>query len=249
MGAYAGKYIWIIGASSGIGHALAVELAKQGATLVLSARREDKLNTLNDALGGGHTVLKLDITDIQAFAIAAKTVQDTFLRLDSVIFMAAIYHPVLLKNMDIKAAHQMVNINLNGAFNTVHTVLPILKQQGYGQLALCGSVAGYRGLPNGQPYSATKAALINLAESLCAEERELDIKIINPGFVRTPLTNKNNFNMPMMIEPEKAANIIARGLQSKRFEIHFPKCFTLLIKLLRVLPSSLYFKCIPRLRL
>jgi short-subunit dehydrogenase len=237
MGSYKGKYIWIIGASSGIGLALAVELAAQGATLALSARSEDKLKALNEELGGAHTVLPLDVVDEKAMAEAAKSLP----RIDSAIFMAAIYNPAPLSQLDVKAAHQMVNINLNGAFNTVHAVLPILKVQGHGQLALCGSVAGYRGLPNGQPYSATKAAVINLAESLRAEERDLDIKVINPGFVRTPLTDKNNFKMPMIIEAEEAAKIIAKELQTKRFEIHFPKRFTFFVKLLAILPSWLFF--------
>ena len=122
--------------------------------------------------------------------------------------------------------------------------LPILRSQGYGQLVLCGSVAGYRGLPNGQPYSATKAALINLAESLRAEERVLDIKVINPGFVRTALTDKNTFKMPMRIEPEEAARIIAEKLQTNCFEIHFPKRFTFFAKLIALLPAWLYFRCL-----
>ena len=167
MSAYTGKHIWIIGASSGIGRALAVELAAQGATLALSARSEDKLNDLNMELGGGHNVLPVDVSDAAALAQAAQSLP----HLESVIFMAAIYAPAPLAEMDIKAAHQMVEVNLNGALNTVHAALPILKAQGRGQLALCGSVAGYRGLPGGQPYSATKAAVINLAESLRAEEK------------------------------------------------------------------------------
>ncbi len=246
MSYYNNKHIWIIGASTGIGRALAVELSQQGATLALSARREDKLKTLNVDLGGQHHVFPLDVADTDGFIEVAKTVKETFSQLDSVIFMAAIYDPAPLSKLNIETAHQMVDINLNGAFNTVHAVLPILKEQGNGQLVLCGSVAGYRGLPNGQPYSATKAAVINLAESLRAEERTLDIKVINPGFVRTPLTDKNDFEMPMMIEAEAAAKIIAKELQTKRFEIHFPKRFTFLMKFLKILPSFLYFKLISK---
>jgi short-subunit dehydrogenase len=242
MKPYTGKNIWIIGASSGIGRALAVELASQGATLALSARREDKLRALNEELGGAHAVFPVDVADSKAMVKVARSLP----HLDSTIFMAALYDPAPLRQLDIKAAHRMVNINLNGALNTVHAVLPILKAQGYGQLALCGSVAGYRGLPRGQPYSATKAAVINLAESLRAEEHDLDIKVINPGFVRTALTDKNTFKMPMMIEPEAAAQIIARGLQTKRFEIHFPRGFTYIVKLLRILPSWLFFRCVRR---
>ena len=118
----------------------------------------------------------------------------------------------------------------------------LLQQQNEGQFILCASVAGYRGLPNGQPYSATKAGIINFAESLRAEQTNLDIKVINSGFVRTPMTDKNQFNMPMMIEPEQAAQAIFSGMKSKKFEIHFPKKFSLFMKLLRLMPASLYFK-------
>lgn len=242
MNSYEGKHIWIIGASSGIGRALAFELAAQGAILVLSARSEDKLQALRQELGGAHIVLSLDVSDEEAVVKAAQSIT----HIDSVIFMAAIYEPAPLSKLQIKSVHKMVNINLNGAFNIVHAVLPIMKAQAEGQIVLCGSVAGYRGLPKGQPYSATKAAVINLAESLRAEEPYLDIKVINPGFVRTPLTNKNDFKMPMMIEPEEAAKTIARELQTGCFEIHFPKRFTFLMKFLAVLPSFLYFKFVRR---
>jgi short-subunit dehydrogenase len=241
MGAYDGKYIWIIGASSGIGRALAVKLAREGAILALSARREEHLNALNDELGGKHMVCPLDVSDVAAFANCAKTIENSLPRLDSIIFMAAVYEPSRLEVMDIEAAHTMAAVNFGGALNTIHAALPVLKAQGRGQLALCGSVAGYRGLPGGQPYSATKAAIINLAESLRAEEKYLDIKVINPGFVRTPMTDKNDFKMPMIIEPEQAAESIAKGLQKSGFEIHFPGRLTYLLKTLRLLPSFLYF--------
>jgi len=156
--------------------------------------------------------------------------------------MAALYDPSPLSKMDIATTRKMVDVNLMGMFNVVHAVLPLLTKQGFGQLALCGSVAGYRGLPNGQPYSATKAAVINLAETLRLEHPELDVRLISPGFVRTPLTDKNDFDMPMMIEPDVAAKALADGLLASGFEIHFPKKFTFLLKLLRVLPNAVYFK-------
>lgn len=248
MKSLAGKNIWIIGASTGIGHALAVELSRQGAHLALSARSEDKLKSLNDELGGTHHVLPLDVANTTEFENAGQEISRIFPCLDSAIFMAAIYAPTSLDAMNIEDAKHMVDINLNGALNAVHVVLPILNRQGGGQLALCGSVAGYRGLPGGQPYSATKAAIINLAESLKAEHPELDIKVINPGFVRTPLTDKNDFKMPMMIEADEAARIIARELKTRRFEIHFPKRFTFMVKLLALLPPFLYFRCLPKFR-
>ena len=249
MNNYTDKNIWIIGASSGIGRALAVELSRRGATLALSARSEGKLQSLNEELGGGHIVLPFDVSNTYSYEQAAQELERKFTRIDSTLFLAALYSPNSLEAMDIDEAKAMVDVNLNGALNTIHCVLPILKKQKGGQLALCGSVAGYRGLPNGQPYSATKAAVINLAESLKAEHSEFDIKVINPGFVRTPLTDKNDFKMPMMIEPEQAAEIIAKELLTSRFEIHFPKGFTFFLKFIALLPSRLYFKIAPKTQL
>lgn len=242
MNYYAGHNIWIIGASTGIGRSLATELAGQGATLALSARSEDKLDALNEELGGDHYVFPFDVSDLQATKDAAKDAHETFGRIDSVINLAAIYEPSRVEDMSIEKAHQMVDVNLKGTMNIVHAVLPILKAQKKGQLALCGSVAGYRGLAGGQPYSATKAAVINFTESLKTEHPELDIKVINPGFVRTPLTDKNDFKMPMMIEPQDAARAIAKELQTRKFEIYFPKKFIWIMKTLRLLPAPVFFK-------
>ena len=238
---YNHQIVWIIGASSGIGCALARELSARGAILALSARRKDELEKLNSELGDKNKVFVLDTTDAETTIRTAKAIRVAFGRIDRVIFLAAAYAPMKIDALDFTATKGIVDINLTGAFNLVHAVLPILKTQSEkGQLALCGSVAGYIGLPGGQPYSATKAAIINLAESLHAECKDaLDIKLISPGFVRTPLTDKNNFSMPAIIEPGQAAKEIADGLLSRRFEIHFPKKFTLFLKLLRWLPYSL----------
>ncbi len=236
-----GKNIWIIGASSGIGRALAHVLSERGANLLVTARRREELETLVSEMSGNHTFLALDISNEQDVQTTAQKVKDIFPALDSVIHLAALYDPSRVDQIDITKTRQLVDVNMMGTFNIVHAVLPILATQGFGQIALCGSVAGYRGLPNGQPYSATKAAIINLAETLYLEHPNLDVKLINPGFVRTPLTDKNDFAMPMMIEPEQAAVAIADGLTRRGFEIHFPKAFTRAIKLLRLLPYPLYF--------
>lgn len=238
---YKDQIVWIIGASSGIGCALARELSARGAILALSARRKDELEKLNSELGDHHKVFVLDTTDAAITIRAAQAIRAAFGRIDRVIFLAAAYAPMKMDALDIVATKGIVDINLTGAFNLVHAVLPILKTQPVkGQLALCGSVAGYIGLPLGQPYSATKAAIINLAESLHAECNDnVDIKLISPGFVRTPLTDKNDFTMPAIIEPEKAAKEIAEGLLLQRFEIHFPKKFTRVLKLLQLLPYAL----------
>ena len=234
------KSVWIIGASSGIGEALAIELSQQGADLILSARRQDVLESLNQKCGGYHQVIPVDAGDAQSLIGAAQKIE----KLDSVIFLAAIYSPHSDKPKPIEFVHDMINVNLGGAFNTVYAVRDKFEKQGHGHIALCASVAGYRGLPNGQPYCATKAGIINYAESLKVELEPYNIKVqvINPGFVKSPLTDKNEFPMPMIMETGAAAKALAKGLQSNRFEINFPKKFTCLMKLLRALPSWLYFK-------
>lgn len=241
---YKDKHIWIVGASSGIGRALAVNLADHGAKLILSARSKESLDQLNSEIAGDHMVLPLDISDADELSKAVSQIEKKYDRLDSVISMAAIYKPGLVRDLDPEETEKLVQINLLGVFYLVHAVLPLFRQQGYGQIALTGSVAGYCGLPKGQPYSATKAAVINFAESLRAEEARngIDVKIINPGFVKTPMTNDNDFDMPMIITPEDAARAILSGLQKKKFEIHFPRKFTFLVKALAALPYYLYFK-------
>lgn len=238
---YKNQIVWIIGASSGIGSALARELNARGAILALSARRKDELDKLHAELGGNHKVFLLDTTNADMTLRAAQAIRASFAQIDKVIFLAAAYAPMRLDGLDIAVTKGIVDVNLTGAFNLIHAVLPILQtQKSKSQLALCGSVAGYIGLPCGQPYSATKAAIINMAESLRAECKDsIDVKLISPGFVRTPMTDKNDFDMPMIIEPEQAAKEIADGLLSRRFEIHFPKKFTVLLKILRLLPYAL----------
>lgn len=232
--------IWIIGASSGIGEALASELSAQGATLILSARSKDALERSQQALGSQHYIYPLDVADYGDVEAAVSYITSTVKKLDRVIFMAAIYQPADIVNMDVTFAKQLLEVNVLGAFHITKAVLPLLEKQSAGQLALCASVAGYVGLPGGQPYSASKAALINFAESLYVEApKNVDIKLINPGFVRTPMTDKNKFAMPMRVEPEVAARYIIDGLKSKAFEIHFPKKFTIFLKFLSIMPYGI----------
>ena len=248
---YENQVVWIIGASSGIGLALARELSMRGAILALSARRLSALEQLKSELGDRHSIFILDITDAEATLRTVDSVHTTFGRIDRIVFLAAAYTPMKIEAINITVAKHMIEVNLTSAFNLLHAVLPIFKtQKTKGQIALCGSVAGYVGLPGGQPYSATKAAIINLSESLYAECGDLiDIKLINPGFVRTPLTDKNNFKMPLLLEPEEAAKKIAEGLQTKRFEIHFPKKLTVFLKVLRLLPYAFSLRLIRMIKL
>jgi short-subunit dehydrogenase len=240
---YTGKNYWIIGASSGIGAALAAEMSARGARLALSSRNADALARLALQSAGRHAVYPVDVRDGAALADAAASVFADMGHIDGVIVLSAVYTPMSFAAMDIGAARDIVDVNLMGVINAIHAVLPLLRGQKSGQLALCASVAGYRGLANAQPYAATKAAVISLAESLYLEEtgNGIDVRVINPGFVSTPMTDKNNFPMPMMITPEDAARAIADQLTSKSFDIHFPKKFTRIMKIIRLLSYPLYF--------
>lgn len=248
MPSFENETIWIVGASSGIGRALAVALAKRGATLLLSARREDELNALNWELGGGHFVLPFDVSVREEIEGAVQYIKDKKLIPSRAIFMAAIYTPQTIKEMDLEFAERMVNVNVLGCFYFSKHVFELLSEQtevkgqtsGVKQIALCGSVAAYSGLPKGQPYSASKAAVKNFAETLYSEApSSIDVKLISPGFVRSRITDLNDFDMPYIMEPEVAVQRILTGLQSSSFEIHFPKKLSLQLKLLALLPNRL----------
>ena len=186
------KKFWIIGASHGIGHALALKLAQQGHQVALSGRSQAALAQIHQQIGiEKHLALELDITQPSQLVKAWKTIESHWQTLDSLVFMAGIYEPSPLLEVTQQNIEQTIQVNLMGAFYAIQTVLPSFVNGRHGQIAICGSVAGYRGLAKAQPYACTKAALINLAESLNAEYGEfLDVKLINPGFVETRLTAK-----------------------------------------------------------
>jgi short-subunit dehydrogenase len=237
------KVYWIIGASCGIGEALAKSLASKGAKIAITARDQQNLERVKSLLEGqGHLVFQSDVTDYEKLSKTAKAISASMGKIDSMIFMAASYkNPDSIATANIEVVKKIIDINFMGAVNSVHSILPIFNDQKHGQIVLCASVDGFRGLPNGQPYCATKAAIINYAESLKIELENIDVKIICPGFVKTRLTDKNNFKMPFIISSEKAAEYIIKDINSKKFEIHFPKRFTYFVKLLRVIPNWLFF--------
>lgn len=236
MQRWAGRRVWIIGASAGIGAALARALADRGARLVLSARDGAALDDLAADCGAAR-VLAVDIGRPGALAAAVGSLAPDG-PLDAVICTAAVYHPSPVARIDPDRAAEMVAVNILGLVEVARLTPPLLRDGG--QLVLFGSVAGYIGLPGGQPYSATKAAVNNLAESLAAElAPRVDVRLVCPGFVRTRLTGRNSFRMPAIITPEAAADHVLRGLQGRRFEIHFPRRFTLAVKALRLLPYPL----------
>lgn len=239
-----GKRVWLVGASSGIGAAIARELAGRGARLALSARRADKLQALGlaDAL-----LLPCDATDSASLAAARKGLLAAWGGVDLVIYLAGDYVPMGADNFDLALAEQVLAVNFNGALRLAATVLPDL--QAGGGIAFVASVAGYRGLPKALCYGPGKAALIHFAEVLHLDlaPKGIGVWVINPGFVATQLTAKNDFAMPALLTPEQAAIAAVDGFKSANFEIHFPKRFSRLLKLLALLPYRWYFPLIRRL--
>lgn len=243
---YEGKHLWLVGASTGIGRELALELASRGATLTLSARSADKLNDLKEEIGDAASVAALDVSDPDA----VQSVVAGLGEVDGIVYLAAAYQPeAKIEEFTPESIYQMVQVNLTGAIYVVEAAKSKLRQREGSLLALYASIAGYRGLPNGQPYSATKAGLINYAESLRAElQGEVLVKVINSGFVDTRLTQKNDFDMPMLMTPRDAAVAIADKLGKPGFEIAFPARFAFVAKLLRICPNWLFFRISKRLK-
>ena len=233
-----GKRVWLIGASSGIGAALAGELARRGARLALSARDARKLQRI--AINGALPV-PCDVTDTDSLAEARSSVLAALGGIDLVVYLAGDYVPMRADNFNLAVAEQVINVNFTAAMHVTAAVLPDLRPGG--GIAFVASVAGYRGLPKALCYGPGKAALIHFAEVLHLDlaPKGIGVWVINPGFVATPLTAKNDFDMPALQTPEQAANATVDGFKSGNFEIHFPKRFTRLMKLLAVLPYRWYF--------
>ena len=240
---WAGKRVWLVGASSGIGAALAVELARRGARLALSARSADKLRAL--AIDGA-LLLPCDAIATDSLAGARERLLAAWGGVDLVIYLAGDYLPMRAGDFDLAVAEKIVTVNFNGAMRLAATVLPDLPAGG--GIAFVASVAGYRGLPKALAYGPGKAALINFAECLHLDlaAQGIGVWLINPGFVATPLTARNDFAMPALLTPAEAALATVDGFRNGDFEIHYPKRFTRVMKFLAVLPYCLYFPLVRR---
>ena len=244
---WAGKTVWIVGASSGIGEATAAALHAQGARVVVSARKVQSLNAFVKKHPGSQA-LALDATQPQAVHAAAQQLLAQG-PLDCVVYCAGHYTAMRADALDVADMVRHAEVNYIGALYVLDAVLPALLARGSGHISLVGSVAGYRGLPNSLAYGPTKAALINLSETLYLDlhSKGLGVSIINPGFVQTPLTAANEFSMPALLTPEQAAQAILQGWAKGAFEIHFPKRFTLWLKAMRIMPNRLFFQLAGRL--
>ncbi len=255
---WSGKTVWLVGASTGIGRATASALHAAGARVVVSARSAEPLNSFV-AAHAGSLAIALDATDRDAMRQAAQQICQAHGGIDLALYCAGTYAAMRATAFDLAVAQRHVQVNYVGALHMLDAVLPVMLKQAEagagasgetrgGHISLVSSVAGFRGLPQSLAYGPTKAALINLAETLYLDLSPLKIgvSVINPGFVETPLTSGNQFRMPALISPEQAAAEIIRGWRDGDFEIHFPKRFTRWLKAMRHLPYSAYFAAVRR---
>jgi len=255
---WAGYRVWVVGASSGIGAELARTLHRRGARVALSARR---LDALREVMADAPTppvdaedptlapeFVPVDVNDADAVAAACAGLQARWGGIDLVLWVAGIYTPMQAQNFDLPTANRMLQTNLIAVYNGLAAVLPMLLSQGKGGIALVSSVAGYSGLPQALVYGPTKAAMINLAESLYFDLRPagIGIYLVSPGYVDTPATAGNQYTMPALISASQAANETLAGIAAGRFEVHYPKRFTRFLKFARLLPYRLYFALVRR---
>ena len=234
------KRYWIVGASEGLGLALAKKMSEAGASLVLTARNEARLKEIAASLPNKAEVLHLDITNLAAVKKSAKILKN----LDGFVFLAGAYWPMYAQEWDIGKVTKMVNVNLIGALHTLEVILPMFIEKNRGHLVFTGSLAGYRGLPAALGYGSSKAAIANLSETLRYDLKETSIKVqlINPGFIKTRLTDKNKFKMPQIMAPEDAAEKMFSNMNKNNFSSSFPAPFSWLFRVSRILPDSIYFK-------
>lgn len=236
---FRGKTYWIVGASEGLGRAIAAALAAEGADLILSSRNRDRLAALARDLGTGRA-LPMDVTD----SASVRQAIDEAGPVDGVIFSAGLYDPMTAAAWDTEAALRMCDANFLGAMRLLGGVVPAMIARGQGHVVLIGSLAGYRGLPGAIGYGASKAALMHLAECLRGETlgTGVTVQLANPGFIRTRLTAKNTFHMPSLMTPEAAASQVLRLMRGGRFRRDFPRPFAWLFTLGRFLPERLFYR-------
>lgn len=234
-----GKRYWIVGASEGLGRALALALGGAGASLVLSARSAERLQDMAAGLTDVQ-VLPMDVTDPASVAAAVATLPS----LDGVIYTVGLYEPMRAQDWDGPAALAMAEANFMGALRVLGPVVPAFAKRGTGHIVLIGSLAGFRGLPGAIGYGASKAGLMHLAENLHADLRQTGVRVqlVNPGYIRTRLTAKNSFAMPFIQEPAEAAQHVLRAMRGRRFQTSFPRPFSWLFLLSRLLPEALYYR-------
>ena len=242
------KKIWITGASSGIGKAVAEKFANEGWKVAVSARRKELLDEL--AKHNNISSFPLDITNQSQINSVFKNILNIFGDVDICLFSSGTYEPKDEQNIDPDKIKNVINVNFLGVIDCVKVVEDYFKNKKSGHISIVSSIAGYRGLPNSSGYGPSKAALTNFSESIYFDFKKFGVRVsvVSPGFIKTPLTDKNEFSMPFLKTPEFAAEKVFDGLtKSKSFEIHFPKQLTLILKLLRILPYKIYLFLVDKL--
>ncbi len=237
------KKVWITGASSGIGRALAIKFAKEGWQVAASARRENLLKELSNQNQNIHA-FPLDVKNESEAKNIFQNIVGKFQSVDIAVFCTGIHDPDSEKKLSLEKIREIMETNFFGTLNCIMAVNTYFREKKNGHISIVSSVAGYRGLPAASGYCASKSALTSLAESLYFDFKRHNIRVslVSPGFIKTPMTDKNKFPMPMIKSPEFAAEKMFIGLTKKNaFEIHFPIAFTMIMKLLKIMPNWLYF--------
>jgi NAD(P)-dependent dehydrogenase (short-subunit alcohol dehydrogenase family) len=238
------KLVWITGASTGIGREVAMQLAARGVMVAASARSAEKLSDM----GPNVKPYPLDVTDAAAVQKTIDRIESELGAIDMALMAAGAYEPVDLNVFTPEPFRKMMGVNFLGVVNCIASLLPVMRLRKRGRVAWVASVAGYRGLPKAAGYGPSKAALINLAESIAPELalQGVEVSVVNPGFVATPMTSKNDFPMPFIMTPQDAARRTIEGLAAGKFEVAYPTRFVAILKIARVLPYSVYFWLIKR---
>jgi len=243
------KTIWITGGSTGIGRALAIKFASKGWHVAVSARRVELLNELSNSYENIFA-FPLDVTDKSKCKEVFNEIKNKFENIDICFFSTGTWNPKKEKDIDVEQIEDVFKVNFFGTVNTIKAAEEYFKNKKNGVITIVSSIAGYRGLPNSTGYGPSKSALNNLAESLYFDFKRYNVRVclVSPGFIKTPMTDKNNFKMPFLKTPEYAADQIYDGLVNKKnFEIHFPKSLTITLKFLSFLPSKIYFSLVGKL--
>ncbi len=243
------KTIWITGGSTGIGRALALKFAKNGWNVAVSARRENLLRELEKS-NQNIFPYPLDVTNKDNCRDVFQNINAKFKNIDISFFSTGTWDPKKEKDIDVEQIENVMKVNFFGTLNCIKSVEEYYRKRGSGHISIVSSIAGYRGLPNSTGYGPSKSALNNLAESLYFDFKRYGVRVslISPGFIKTPMTDKNDFKMPFLKTVDYAAEKIFKGLtKTNEFEIHFPKQLTLILKFLKILPNSWYLSLVSRL--
>ena len=240
MKEWQGKRYWLVGASDGLGAALAHVMSRAGAEVILSARSSDKLAALVKELPGKASFQTVDVADNESVVAAAKAVG----AVDGVVYLAGVYWPFAATEWNAESANTMADINFTGLMRVMGHVVPDMVARDAGHIVITGSLSGFRGLPGSIGYTASKAGTMSLAECMYADLRKtgVQVQVVNPGFIKTQLTDKNNFDMPFLMTPEKAAQEMFDHMGTDRFKKSFPWLFSLFFRVSQFFPDWLYYR-------